>query len=112
MELINTGKINKTKKLSKESLHISYLSYPYNNSSVQSRTEQTVHRKYQYIKHETCFLLPKITGGDILFLVPSSRIVVGCSLTFLCTPKDVKVHADDNGTIILLTNPTSFIGII
>ena len=39
-------------------------------------------------------------------------IVVGCSLTFLCTPKEVKVHADDNGTIILLTNPTSFIGII
>ena len=41
-----------------------------------------------------------------------TAIVVGCSLTFLCTPKDVKVHADDNGTIVLLTNPTSFIGII
>ena len=39
-------------------------------------------------------------------------IVVGCSLTFSCTPKDVKVHADDNGTIVLLTIPTSFIGII
>ena len=41
-----------------------------------------------------------------------SSIVVGCSLTFSCTPKDVKVHADDNGTIVLITNPTSFIGII
>ena len=39
-------------------------------------------------------------------------IVVGCSLTFSCTPKDVKVHADDNGTIVLLMNLTSFIGII
>ena len=35
--------------------------------------------------------------------------LVGCSLTFSCTPKDVKVHADDNGAIVLLTNPTSFI---
>ena len=41
-----------------------------------------------------------------------SPIVVGCSLTFSCTPKDVKVHADDSGTIVFLTNPTSFIGII
>ena len=39
-------------------------------------------------------------------------IMVGCSLTFSCTPKDVKVHADDNGTIVFLTNPKSFIGII
>ena len=39
-------------------------------------------------------------------------IVVGCSLTFSCTPKDVKVHADGNRAIVLLTNPTSFIGII
>ena len=39
-------------------------------------------------------------------------LVVGCSLTFSCTPKDVKVHRDDNGTIVLLTNPTSFKGII
>ena len=45
-------------------------------------------------------------------LGPHSPIVVGCSLTFSCTPKDVKVHADDNGTIVFLTNPTSFIGII
>ena len=34
--------------------------------------------------------------------------VVGCSLTFSCTPKDVKVHTDDNGAIVLLTNRTSF----
>ena len=26
--------------------------------------------------------------------------------------KDVKVHAYDNGAVVLLTNPTSFIGII
>ena len=42
----------------------------------------------------------------------TSSTVVGCSLAFSCTPKDVKVHADDNGTIALLTNPTSFIAII
>ena len=43
--------------------------------------------------------------------IPSSllyTIVVGCSLTFSCTPKDVKVHTDDNGAIVLLTNRTSF----
>ena len=45
-------------------------------------------------------------------VVRQVAIVVGCSLTFSCTPKDVKVHADDNGTIVFLTNPTSFIGII
>ena len=42
----------------------------------------------------------------------TKSIMVGCSLAFSCTPKDVKVHADDNGTIVFLTNPTSFIGII
>ena len=43
---------------------------------------------------------------------PCAPIVVGCSMTFSCTPKDVKVHADNNRALVLLTNPTSFIGII
>ena len=45
------------------------------------------------------------TAHTLDFLVSrlALTIVVGCSLTFSCTPKDVKVHADDNGTIVLLT---------
>ena len=33
-------------------------------------------------------------------------------LDVLMYAKRRKVHADDNGAIVLLTNPTSFIGII
>ena len=54
---------------------------------------------------QTCCTLWRV----IIALEP---IVVGCSLTFSCTPKDVKVHDDDNGAAVLLTNLTSFIGII
>ena len=47
-----------------------------------------------------------------MFSLSIAPIVVGCSLTSSCTPKDVKVHADDDGAVVLLTNPTSFIGIL
>ena len=48
------------------------------------------------------------------YLVYLSRIAYSgwLQLDVLMHAKDVKVHVADIGTIVLLTNPTSFIGII
>ena len=57
--------------------------------------------------------------GNVPTALISCRIFIGpmsysgwLQLDVLMYAKRRKVHADDNGAIVLLTNPTSFIGII